>query len=519
VRQRTLYAGGVDLYDVYAYRGATMAYTGPAHIALCSRWSGGPAPVDECYSVAELGCGDGGNLLPLAFYHPACTFLGLDSSPAALARAQADASRLGLANVRFVCVDIRDVAAREFGAFEYIIVHGLYSWVPDNARAAILRFCRDGLAPSGLAYISYNAQPGWSTRQLVRDTLRRSQSVREADIGDKAVRAIEVASRLLEDIPSSQFASTVVLAAELERVRSGQPSYVFHEYLADTNDGFWLRDFVERARLCGLAYVIDAHFCRWEGQVPRELRTAIAQRRMDPVDEEETIDLLGHRYFRASILARADASKTIVSHDELIECAHIAAAVRPQSLPLDLDEGVAQQFVGVGGSEITIDFSVAKAALALLGPDWPRGIPFEWLYQRSLSFLARNDRPAPPDGRRHLLDAIKFLFEAGQVDLRVREPACGPPVSQYPTAHSLARWEAEGRNALTTPHHLTVAFDPDTMDFVRSLDGSRSRSELQHEFGSEFVDRTLPILGRCGLLVDQSSGDGDGPRPRSRADQ
>jgi hypothetical protein len=497
--------GRIDPYDVYAYRGATMAYTGPAHVALCSRWSGGTAPVDERFSVAELGCGDGGNLLPLAFYHPACTFLGIDNSRSALERAQADADQLGLANLRFVRSDIREVTAPQFGPFEYIIAHGLFSWVPDDARTAILAFCRDALALNGLAYISYNAQPGWSTRQLVRDTLRRSRSVREAAIADKATRAIELASRLLEDIPSSQFASTVVLAAELERVRDGQPSYVFHEYLTDTNDGFWLRDFVERARDSGLAYVIDAHFCRWEGHVPRELRTAIAQRRMDHVDEEETIDLLGHRYFRASILTRADAPRSPVSHDELIEHAHIAASVRSKSESLDLDEGVIQYFVGVGDNEITIDFSVAKAALALLGPEWPRGVPFERLYHRSLAFLARHERPEPPDARRHLLDAIKFLFEAGQVDLRVREPMCWTDVGEYPTAHRLARWEAGRRDALTTPHHLTVAFDGDTLSLVRVMDGSRSRSELQQMFGAEFVEQTLPILGRCGLLEGASA--------------
>ena len=245
--------------------------------------------------------------------------------------------------------------------------------------------------------------------------------------------------------------------------------------------------------------------------MPRELKAAVARHGMDPVDEEETIDLLGHRYFRASILTRADAPRIPVSHDELIENAHIAASVRAQAGSLDLDEGVVQTFIGAGENEITLDFSVAKAALALLGPEWPRAVPFEQLHHQSLSFLAQHRRPEPPGARRNLLDAVRFLFEAGQVDVRMREPVCGSDVDNYPIAHRLARWEAQRRQALTTPHHLTVAFNGDTLSLVRMMDGSRSKSELKAVFGAEFVEQQLPVLGRCGLLADRPSVHGDEP--------
>jgi len=505
----------LDPYDVYAYRGLTIPYSAPAHLALCSRWSGGPAPCSDRFSFVELGCGDGGNLLPLAFYHPKCTFVGIDSSRSAVCRAQEDAGLIGLENVRFLCCDIRDPSSAECGRFDYVVAHGLYSWVTDDVRAAILTFCRDALRRDGLAYISYNAEPGWSTRRIVRDTLRRSQGVREAEFADKAARAIELATRLLKDLPS-RFASSILLADELRRVQNGSPSYVFHEYLTDTNDGFWLRDFVEHARDRGLAYVVDSQFCRWEGYVASELRTAAADRSVNPVDEEETVDLMGHRYFHASILARADAPKSQVTHHEIIEQAHIASSLRPQSETLDLDEGVVEQFVGVGGGEITLDSSIVKAAIVLLGAGWPRGARLDQLYQRSVAFLAEHNRAVPLDARSQLLDAIEILFEAGQLDVRLREPEYCSDVNEYPTAHALARREANDRDALTTPHHLTVGFDGNTMSFVRAMDGSQSRSELQHMFGADFVDHTLGILARCGLLTDPRNVQlRDGERDRS----
>src|SRR5262245_50055090 len=145
----------VDPYEVYAYTGAIIPDAAPAHIALCARWADGRRAVAEGFRAVELGCGDGGNLLPLAFYDRHSTFVGIDSSRSALERARDGATRLGLKNLRFVCSDIRDLTPAAFAPLDYIVVHGLYSWVPDDVRGSIMSFCRDALAADGLAYVSY----------------------------------------------------------------------------------------------------------------------------------------------------------------------------------------------------------------------------------------------------------------------------------------------------------------------------------------------------------------------------
>jgi methyltransferase-like protein len=499
---------GVDPYELYAYPGSTIPYTAPAHLALCARWAHGAYAATTRFSVVELGCGDGGNLLPLAFYNPDCMFVGIDSSVSALDRAEDAASRLGLTNLRYVRSDICDLSPLNFAPVDYVIAHGLYSWVTDDVRGAILSFCRDALAGDGLAYISYNAQPGWSTRQLVRDTLRRSRSVRQATMAEKATRAIELATRLLEDIPPSGFASTIVLADELARVRDGKPGYVFHEYLSETNDGFWLTDFVERARQNGLAYVVDAQFCRWEGFVPPELRKTVAKRSLDPIEAEETVDLLGHRYFRASILSKSDVPHVRTSPTELLQHVYIAASLRPQSESFDLTEGTVEHFAGTGGSDVTLEYSISKAAAALLASRWPSGIRLDQLDQDARSLLAAHDQPVQPAARSQLVDELSALFEAAQIDLRLHEPIFSSEVAEYPRAHALARWEAERRDALTTPYHRPVALDGPALELVRAMDGSRSKSDLQRAFGRDVVEQTFPILGRCGLLDGPIEWDG-----------
>jgi len=292
--------------------------TSVEHMTICSAWHQNLSPPQENFHLTELGCGDGSNLMFLAFYHPNSTFIGLDNSETVLALADSTARLIGLNNIEFILRDVRDLESSTIKQNDYIIAHGLYSWVPDDARNAILSFCAHNLKAEGLAYISYNAQPGWSTRKLVRDTLLSSRKVQNAPLEEKAQMAIEVARQLQDDLPSRDYASAVLLADELERVIHGKPWYVFHEYLTEVNDGFWLREFVNKANFHGLKYVADAQFCRPEGQIPELLKESLAHRNLDPVEQEEIADLLCHRYFHASILSRADASRNKSCHEELV---------------------------------------------------------------------------------------------------------------------------------------------------------------------------------------------------------
>ena len=491
-----------SVYDAVTYQGVVVQSCSPGHLALCSLWRHGPRPATKKFSVTELGCGDGSNLLPLAFYSRESTFVGVDNSAAAIHCAEEGARYLDLDNIQFIQEDVRTLNHSGCRSSDYIIAHGLYSWVPEDAREAILNFCLENLTPSGLAYISYNAQPGWSMRNLVRETLQRARLVQQAAIEEKAARAIEVATtQLLEDLPSRDYAFGALFAEELERVRDGKPGYVFHEYLAEINDGFWLRDFVDHAQQHGLDYVADAQDFRWEGQIPQALRASLSKRDLDPIEQEEMTDLLCHRYFRASILCRADAPRQSMTHQEILEMVSIATSLCAESDPFDPTEGVVETFCREHGPEITLDASITKAAIVLLAAQWPQGMQFESLWQRASEFLISHGCVVNSGAREQLLEELILLYETGQLDLRLEEPNYPRDIPEYPQAHVLAQYEAQHREALTTPFHLPIPFEPEALQFVLGLDGSRSHKELQKEFGSEIVDQTLPILARWGLLA------------------
>ena len=488
-------------YNKIPYHGTLIPLTSPDHSALCARWHQFAAPPLQHVHCTELGCGDGANLLALAFYNPVSTFLGIDNSSVQVDLARHAANTLNLGNVDFLHKDVREFESATVPPSDYIIAHGLYSWVPEDAREAILSFCSENLKPSGLAYISYNAQPGWATRNLVRETLLRSPSVREAPVQRKAERAIQVAANLLEDLPSRDYAAAVVLANELERVRDGAPFYVLHEYLAETSQGFWLREFVEAARSHGLDYIADAQFCRWEGRIDPALRASLARRSSDQVEQEETADLLGDRYFHASILSRADAVRNPTSRDELWRQVHIATSLGAISDQLDLAEGVVERFSGAGGAEITLQASITKAAIALLCAQWPRGCTLQQMHERAGQLLQQYSFPIRTDSESQLRDDLTTLFEAGQIDLRLHEPEYDISIPEHPAAHALARFEAGHRNALSTPFHLPIPFEPAAMALVRELDGCRSQAELSRDFGERLTTETIPVLARWGLLL------------------
>src|SRR5262245_41172941 len=162
---------GRTRYDVVPYPGKSYSYAHPDRLHVQARLFGlRPAPVESC-RVLELGCGDGSNLIPMAARLPGSTFTGIDLAREAVGAARARAREAGAGNVLFEAMDIAEFPDAE-SAFDYIVCHGVYSWVPDAVREAMLALCARHLAPEGVAYISYNTYPGWHLHRVTRDLMR-----------------------------------------------------------------------------------------------------------------------------------------------------------------------------------------------------------------------------------------------------------------------------------------------------------------------------------------------------------
>jgi SAM-dependent methyltransferase len=160
--------GRETTYDQVPYESHPFAQTHPDRLATVATLLGmAPTPVEHC-RVLELGCASGGNLIPMAAGLPESTFTGIDLSQSAIVAGQAMVASLQLTNIDLRHASILE-ADGELGIFDYIICHGVYSWVPPEVQDRILEICARNLAPNGVAYVSYNTYPGWHARGTIRE--------------------------------------------------------------------------------------------------------------------------------------------------------------------------------------------------------------------------------------------------------------------------------------------------------------------------------------------------------------
>jgi SAM-dependent methyltransferase len=155
-------------YDEAAYPGFAYAQTHADRLATLGRLFGiESVSVDHC-RVLELGCGDGLNLIAMALQLPDSQFLGIDLAGSAIAKGEQWIATLGLSNIQLRHQDILAFDCAP-GSFDYIVAHGLYSWVPPVVQEKIFELVQRGLAPNGIAYVSYNALPGGHFRLMLRE--------------------------------------------------------------------------------------------------------------------------------------------------------------------------------------------------------------------------------------------------------------------------------------------------------------------------------------------------------------
>ena len=236
------------IYDAMPYRTFARTATYVGHLAVLGRLLGmDVAPPERC-RVLELGAGDGGNLIPMALSLPDSEFVAVDLSLTAIERGRAVAAAGGVTNITLQHGDITKLGA-ELGEFDYVIAHGVFSWVPPAVRTALLPLVRERMRPQGLAFVSYNALPGDHFRNIVRQMMR----MHTAAIEDPRTK-LEQARALLQVLAQAPGDAGDVyrplLQSEAGRALQGPDDLLVHDYLADTQP-FFFTDFMGAASAAG----------------------------------------------------------------------------------------------------------------------------------------------------------------------------------------------------------------------------------------------------------------------------
>ncbi|MEA2292188.1 MAG: hypothetical protein QOF17_1208 [Solirubrobacteraceae bacterium] len=433
--------------------------------------------------MLEIGCGDGGNLLPMAAALPRSTFVGVDLAQEPVRRGAALAGELGLDNVQLRAADVRDLPP-DLGEFDYVIAHGVYSWIPPDARAALLATCGRLLAPQGVAYVSYNAYPGSYVRDMARDALL----FHVEHVSDPEQRMAQ--SRALIDLiaRSSDAAAHGRALSDYMRELLARPDWLlFHDELSEFNTPVYFHEFAAHAGAHELQFLAEAHLA--DSQVaglPEDVAAALSALPDDVVLREQYLDFVVNRMFRQTLLCRVGIPVRRTIEVEVLRGLSVAAPLRTDASPADLAGDERVRFTRPGGAYLETADASFKDVLTRLGRAWPRAIPFGDLAGTTPQRIG---------------EALLGAHAERMVALHVEPPAPAARAGERPAAFAPARRQAEaGADLVTSLRHESVRMDDElARALLARLDGTRDRAALAAELRAQ-PDRLEDALARLAEL-------------------
>ena len=351
-------------YDELPYPSFTFPQTNPDRLSTLAILHGlTPVSPSKCRYL-ELGCGDGTNIAYSATIFRDSEFFGIDLSTRHIDRARETSSVLDLNNTQFEAVNILDLDANELGEFDYVVAHGLFSWVPDSVRDRILELMRDCLTENGIGYISYNTYPGCYVRKIGWDLF----GLRSKDAGDP-MKKVESAKAVLPIIRSAAAEGSFqrFLYDEIESDLTGKNiSNIFHDDLADLNHPFYFLEFVRLTDNHGLRYVCEADPTSVKEVSDPELTKELASLTDDPLEREQYKDFIDLTKFRMSILCKNTTAPANAVLPEAIRRTYAITPLRLVSDTSTLGDTQTARFASIDGRSIKVNHPLTKSVLASL---------------------------------------------------------------------------------------------------------------------------------------------------------
>lgn len=490
-RDRPLEASTGGAHELLPYASMPYATTQPARLAAIAALHGVDAPAIESARVLELGCAGGGNIIPLAARFPRANFLGIDLAQRHIADGAARIAALGLSNIELVQADINDAPLR--GPFDYILCHGVFSWVPPAAQDGIFRVCQTHLSDTGLAVVSFNVFPGWHLRMAIRDLCLRHAG--EDDVAPMAqvarVRA-SLSGIAANANPKDPYGA--LLRKEADRIKHRPASYIMGEFLAAHNAPCHILEFGARAKAFDLAYLCEADL---EAAVPESLNAIVRHgtggNSINDLSHEQYVDDVTGRTFRSAVLTRANVVCRPFDRTELRRL-HLSADI----VHVDAQSGAAQAFKDSSGRAIrTADASVA-VALRRLAAAYPDTVSFAELVA---------EMRADADVQARLLTALSLLVRTGQVEALSYPNKVGTASMPRPRLWPLARLEAaDGQPWITSQTHVPVMVQPLTAFLAKHLDGVNDREALKRLLANGLGRREVNVSEASEAVTDEDLG-------------
>lgn len=495
----SLAAVEVNSYDEIPYPSYPFALTHPDHLASIGRLFGVDTPDPETCRVLEIGSASGGNIIPMALQLPSAKFLGIDLSARQIEHGQQTIEQLGIDNLELRQFDALQLSA-EIGTFDYIICHGVFSWVPTTVQDAILAACRDCLSDTGMAYISYNTFPGWHMRGMIRDMMQ--YHVRNFEDPAKQIAQAKALLKFLADsTEGSETPYAKFLQSELKILDKHSGSYLFHEHLEQVNQPFYFHQFFDRAAQSGLQYVGDAQLSTmWIENLPPKASETLSKLAPQVQQREQYADFVSNRTFRHSVICRPGAGVNRNIDEERTRHLRYKGRFRlvgdSKEIPLSPKHEVA--FANPSGRTIRTSDPHTKIALAELASGWPASRTVDELYSVANQRGGANmivDASRSEAARIQLANNLNHLIVMGLLDFTFSNDRFTTELAEKPRAFRLARLQSESDKNVSTLGHTIVALSDASRFLLRFIDGTRTRDDLVEVLREAVGEGKLVVQG------------------------
>lgn len=471
----------MNTYDKTPYQSLPILYTYLPTLAATGRLYGIATEDPDACRVLELGCAEGGNIIPQAWHFPDSTFMGVDLSQHQIEIGQRTITKLKLTNIQLRQADISSLTLPVEEKFHYILLHGVFSWVSANTQKRIFELCQSVLATNGLLYISYNTYPGWHSQMILRDALKFDARLRP----EKSIKKRLEHLRTLFSAAKNEFSD--YHQRRLQELDKHTESYLLHEFLADHNHPMYFNDFIAQANKHALQYVSDAYLPVDEPSLLGNKRHSYLKAIPEKIDRLQTMDFMIHQRFRRSILThKSNKVRTAFTTEHLPQVA-FRCYLRSRRTP-SLKKINAAKYHDSSQKKLQISVShpVTHAAIRLLTACYPDSLSFNDLLQQSCQMIADQGDLKQLDSIQQYYTELYFLLIDNWVTLDTRTRT-HPKVNldKLLQLSALSNHYANEQRFMPSPCHKAIDLGKTSKIFFEHLSNGISKKALEGIYVNE----------------------------------
>lgn len=474
-------------YDEMPYHGYPFEYNRPENLKTVAALFGVDAPKLETARILELGSSDGRNLFRFAETYPKSYTLGVDLSKVEIENGQKVLDKLKLKNLDLKAMSITDLD-ESYGKFDYIICHGVFSWVPDFVRDSILEVSKKLLNKNGLAFISYNTLPGWNMINSVRE-LMMYHSENFSNVSDKIVQSRAALNFIQESLEGHETPHAQFMQTSAKHMADKEDHYIRHEYLAEENQAFYFNEFIEKAREKDLEYVGDTDVQRmYIGNLPQKAMEKLGAIN-DIVRSEQYMDFITNTQFRCTILTHKGTNISRNINDDTIQKFNYFCNIKPLDEKINIEDDSKATFYINNNKKRTVETSAPamKAVLYTLYKNLGNPLSVDEIIKESSKLVSKVSKEII---KQNIFANFGNLIFSGTTKYVLDKPLSVYKISNKPKISKLAMLQIQipnynGAYWITNSMNQVVQVQPHLVGIVQYIDGKNTIDQIKEK---TFID-------------------------------